>query len=62
MFYVINLNVTDETGETLNKSFRRFDNLEEALAFFKVLATFEPCFEVDKRLGNIRAELHMIIE
>lgn len=62
MFYVINLNVTDETGETLNKSFKRFDNIEEALSFFKIMTTFEPCFEVDKRLGNIRIELHTIIE
>ena len=62
MLYVINLNVTDETGETLNQSFKRFDNLEEALEFFRVLTEFEPCFEVEKRLGNIRVELHTIIE
>ena len=62
MLYVINLNVTDETGEVLNQSFKRFDDINEALAFFKMLAEFQPCFEVDKRLGNIRVELHTIIE
>jgi hypothetical protein len=62
MLYVINLNVTDETGEVLNQSFKRFEKLEEALSFFKVLSEFQPCFEVEKRLGNIRVELHTIIE
>lgn len=62
MLYVINLDVTDETGEVLNRSFKRFDDIDEALQFFKMLTTFQPCFEVEKRLGNIRVELHTIIE
>lgn len=62
MLYVVNLNVINETGEVLNQSFKRFDDIDEALSFFKVLTEFTPCFEVEKRLGNIRVELLTIIE